>query len=77
MNTTYAVTNIRDRIFTIRRDLQQGTLVPTDQRLLPIIERLEEVELLANCLWWEVLGMQTRLSGGNFGNPKTDRLISV
>jgi hypothetical protein len=36
--------NILLMLWEIRRDLQNGIIVPTDERLLPIIQRLQVVE---------------------------------
>ena len=36
--------NILNILWEIRRDLQNGIIVPTDERLLPIIQRLQVAE---------------------------------
>jgi hypothetical protein len=56
------VGELQELLFTIRRDLQQGRIVPTDQRLLPIIERLEGAESMVSHLGYRFLKTFERIA---------------
>ena len=59
-----SVRSIQDAIYNIRKDLSQGIIVPTDERLLPIIDRLGDVEEMVGQLGSQAINLWNGLGGG-------------